>query len=70
MARQCNDCERPADVNLWYLKPGDEKNFHTIIACCADCAIKLHRKPRNNPRCGFYLRESMEQEQVMRELIK
>jgi hypothetical protein len=68
MTRQCNDCENPADVDMLYLPPLSN-NKHQFYPCCAKCALKLHRKTRNKPRNAFYLRVSMEQEQVLRELL-
>ena len=69
MARQCNECERPADVDLFTLR-NNEANYHFVQAFCAEHAIKAHKKPRNKPRESFYLRETMQQEQVLREMFK
>lgn len=71
MTRQCNECENPADVILTTLpNAGNNKNLHFLVPYCAEHAHKAHRKPCKNPRWAFYLRESMEQEQVLRELLK
>ncbi len=68
MARQCNDCENLADVDMIYLHPND-KNRHSYYPVCAACANKLYRKPRNKPRNVFYLQDTMAQAQVLRELL-
>ncbi len=67
MTRRCNDCDNFADIDMLAL---NSRNHSIVIPCCAKCAIKLHRKPRNAARNGFYLRSSMEQEQVLRALVK
>lgn len=67
MSRTCNNCSAIADVDIFTLTIA---NRHIVIPCCAVCAIKLHRKPKNEARNGFYLRSDMEQEQVLRALLK
>ena len=66
MARQCL-CGEDSVIDMWHLP---ENNLHHVVPACARCAPNMHKKPRNKPRDTFYLRSSMEAEQVQRELLK
>lgn len=66
MTRICNECGESAEIDMLIL---DSENLHQYVPCCSKCAIKLHRKPRNKGRVGFYLRKSLEIAQVERALV-
>jgi hypothetical protein len=66
MARQCL-CGENSVIDMWHLP--ENNNLQHVVPACARCAPNMHRKPRNKPRDMFYLRSSMEAEQVQRAIL-